>query len=62
MFLFMALKLYCCTTENVTYLIMALKMYCCTTGNKHEILRDSSISLTWLGKQAMDDDRCDYCA
>ena len=47
---------------------------CCTTGNKHKILRDSSIlSISLLtcvvlvpledrSKQAMNDDRCDYCA
>ena len=63
-----------CATGNVTYLFMALKVYCCTTGNKHKILRDSSIlSLSLLtcvvlvpledrSEQAMNDDRCDYCA
>ena len=53
---------------------MTLKVYCCTTGNKHKILRDSSIlplslltcvvlvPLEDRPKQAMNDDRCDYCA
>ena len=52
--------------------------YCCTTGNKHKILRDSLILSSILrdssilslvlvpledrSKQAMNDDRFDYCA